>query len=405
MAEEEFQERSSVKTETEKEQSVVEQETVKDPVIIESEDVTEETEPDYMQMEVKNPRIGKVLKLEEEAKRQNELEQLRSKRIRQQQEYINQMIDSVEANLKNTKEEQKLNEEFERHIRTEVYRMHGISEDKLQGMEERRNAWYQGAAFALFFLSLVLVAVCGILHGFDSELCIFMAFYTAIEGTLLSNGRKQAAFFEVLIRVLYLLLYPVMLTVFVCYELKFEEYHVLVPIFVIAGMVVLMLGAVSYFVYDPYRVDKRNRKKANSYIKEMEKAALKEVRLKEKAFGKLQRKNEKNAEKEKVRKEKEEQKLEKRKMRKEKLSAWWTGIRHKNKKAEQSDGENRTEEMPETKQSDEMQENMTEAKMQDEEPENMPETKTSDEVPKNMPKEKMQDEILADMSEDKKENI
>ena len=115
------------------------------------------TEPDYMQMEVKNPRIGKVLKLEEEAKRQNELEQLRSKRIRQQQEYINQMIDSVEANLKNTKEEQKLNEEFERHIRTEVYRMHGISEDKLQGMEERRNAWYQGAAFALFFLSLILV--------------------------------------------------------------------------------------------------------------------------------------------------------------------------------------------------------------------------------------------------------
>ena len=148
MAEEEFQEQSSVKTETEKEQSavekkkakeqsatekekvnvenVMEQEQVEDPVIIESEDVTEETEPDYMQMEVKNPRIGKVLKLEEEAKRQNELEQLRSKRIRQQQEYINQMIDSVEANLKNTKEEQKLNEEFERHIRTEVYRMHGI---------------------------------------------------------------------------------------------------------------------------------------------------------------------------------------------------------------------------------------------------------------------------------------
>jgi hypothetical protein len=214
----------------------VEQEQVKDPVIIESEDVTEETEPDYMQMEVKNPRIGKVLKLEEEAKRQNELEQLRSKRIRQQQEYINQMIDSVEANLKNTKEEQKLNEEFERHIRTEVYRMHGISEDKLQGMEERRNAWYQGAAFALFFLSLILVAVCGVLHGFGSELCIFMAFYTAIEGTLLSNGRKQAAFFEVLIKILYLLLYPVMLTVFVCYELKFKEYDMLVPIFVIAGV-------------------------------------------------------------------------------------------------------------------------------------------------------------------------
>ena len=281
-----------------------------------------ETEPDYMQMEVKNPRIGKVLKLEEEAKRQNELEQLRSKRIRQQQEYINQMIDSVEANLKNTKEEQKLNEEFERHIRTEVYRMHGISEDKLQGMEERRNAWYQGAAFALFFLSLILVAVCGVLHGFGSELCIFMAFYTAIEGTLLSNGRKQAAFFEVLIKVLYLLLYPVML-------------------------------AVSYFAYDPYRVDKRNRKKANSYIKEMEKAALKEVRLKEKALEKLQRKNAKKAQREKVRKEKEEERRKKREARKaereaarqkseqeqpaEKIIGWWEKIRHKNEKKTESE--------------------------------------------------------------------
>ena len=110
MAEEEFQEQSSVKTETEKEQSavekkkakeqsatekenvnvenVMEQEQVEDPVIIESEDVKMETEPDYMQMEVKNPRIGKVLKLEEEAKRQNELEQLRSKRIRQQHHLV-----------------------------------------------------------------------------------------------------------------------------------------------------------------------------------------------------------------------------------------------------------------------------------------------------------------------------
>lgn len=343
----------------------------KEPLVIESENVTVETEPDYTQMEVKNPHIGKVLKLEEEAKRQNELEQLRSKRIRQQQEYINQMIDSVEANLKNTKEEQKLNEEFERHIRTEVYRMHGISEDKLQGMEERRNAWYQGAAFALFFLSVVLVAVCGILHGFASELCMFMAFYTAIEGTLLSNGRKQAAFFDILIKILYLLLYPVMLTVFVCYELKFEEYHMLVPVFVIAGMVVLMLGAVSYFVYDPYRVDKRSRKKADSYIKEMEKAALKEVRLKEKAFGKMQRKNEKKAQKEKERKEKEEQRREKREMRKERFSAWWDGIRHKNKKeteAENPDG------MPETKKSDEV----TLGKLTEEASDGMPEIKPED---------------------------
>ena len=71
----------------------------------------------------------------------------------------------------------------------------------------------------------------------------------------------------------------------------------------------------------------------------MEKAALKEVRLKEKAFEKLQRKNAKKAQREKVRKEKEEERRKKREARKaereaarqkseqeqpaEKIIGWW----------------------------------------------------------------------------------
>ena len=230
-------------------------------------------EPDFSDIEVKNPRIGKVMKLEEEAKRQSEIEKLRARRIRQEQEYIDQMSLSVESHLRATKEEQQYNEQFEERIRTEIYRMHGISEDKLQGMTEYRNAWYQGTAFALFFLSIVLIATCGVLHGFGSEICIFMAFYTAIEGALLSNGRKQSLFFTVLTKGVYLLLFPVMLVTFTCYELGFEEYALLVPVFTVAGVVVLMIGALSYFLYDPYRVDRSNRKKANRNIVEIEKAA------------------------------------------------------------------------------------------------------------------------------------
>ena len=84
-------------------------------------------EPDYSDITVKNPRIGKVMRLEEEAKRQSEIEKLRAKRIRQEQEYIDQMSLSVENHLRATKEEQQYNEQFEERIRTEVYRMHGIS--------------------------------------------------------------------------------------------------------------------------------------------------------------------------------------------------------------------------------------------------------------------------------------
>ena len=267
-------------------------------------------EPDFSDIEVKNPRIGKVMKLEEEAKRQSEIEKLRARRIRQEQEYIDQMSLSVESHLRATKEEQQYNEQFEERIRTEIYRMHGISEDKLQGMTEYRNAWYQGTAFALFFLSIVLIAICGVLHGFGSEICIFMAFYTAIEGALLSNGRKQSLFFTVLTKGVYLLLFPVMLVTFTCYELGFEEYALLVPVFTVAGVVVLMIGALSYFLYDPYRVDRRNRKKANRYIVEIEKAALKEVRLKEKAFAKQEKKQAKLTQKQEKRQEKLAQKEE-----------------------------------------------------------------------------------------------
>ena len=267
-------------------------------------------EPDYSDITVKNPRIGKVMRLEEEAKRQSEIEKLRSRRIRQEQEYIDQMSLSVESHLRATKEEQQYNEQFEERIRTEVYRMYGISEDKLQGMTEYRNAWYQGTAFALFFLSIVLIAICGVLHGFGSEICIFMAFYTAIEGALLSNGRKQSLFFTVLTKGVYLLLFPVMLVTFTCYELGFEEYALLVPVFTVAGVVVLMIGALSYFLYDPYRVDRRNRKKANRYIVEIEKAALKEVRLKEKAFAKQEKKQAKLTQKQEKRQEKLAQKEE-----------------------------------------------------------------------------------------------
>lgn len=300
---------------------------------IEKEEVTAdviETEPtaqveiadakkDLSDIEVKNPRIGKVLKLQEETEHQQELEQLRSKRIRQEQEYIDRMLQSVEQTLKNTKEEQRLNEEFEQHIRMEIYKMHGISEDKLQGMTERRTAWYQGAAFALFFLSLLLIALCGMLHGFGSEVCIFMAFYTAIEGALLSNGRKQSVLLEALIKVLYLLLFPVMMVVFVCYELGFKEYEILVPVFVVAGVLILMVGAVSYFLYDPYRVDRKNKKKAHNYIKEMEKTALKEVKLKEKKVARMERAEEKS----KAKQEKKAQRRVKNQERKEKITSWW----------------------------------------------------------------------------------
>ena len=275
--------------------------------------------PEPTEITVKNPRIGKVRKLEEEVKRQNELEQLRTRRIRKEQEYIEQMSKAVEDHLRNTKEEQRYNEEFERLIRKDVYQMHGISEDKLQGMTEYRYALYRGTAFGMFFLSLILTGICGYLHGFGSELCIFMAFYTAIEGTLLNNGKRQHAILDVLTRILYLLLFPAMLIVFVCYELGFTEYALIVPALTIAGVVLLLLGAVSYFLYS----------------RDIEKGAVKEVELEEKALAKQAKKQEKLELKEEARQKRAAKRREWKKRTKEVFSGWKESIREKLPKKKQ----------------------------------------------------------------------
>ena len=285
--------------------------------------------PEAQEISVKNPRIGKVHKLEEEVRRQNELEQLRTRRIRKEQEYIEQMSKAVEDHLRNTREEQRYNEEFERLIRKDVYQMHGISEDKLQGMTEYRKARYQGTAFGMFFLSLILTGICGYLHGFGSELCIFMAFYTAIEGTLLTNGKRQHALLDAITRILYLLLFPAMLIVFVCFELNFTEYGMIVPALTIAGVIILVLGAVSYFLYDPYRLDRKNHKKADRYIRDIEKAAVKEVELEEKALAKQAKKQEKLALKEEARQERAAKRRERKKRWNETFSGWKENVKGK----------------------------------------------------------------------------
>ena len=119
--------------------------------------------------------------------------------------------------------------------------MHGISEDKLQGMTEYRNCVVSGHGVCHVFpvaradrdLRHTAQVRVGDLH--------FMAFYTAIEGALLSQREEAVTVFTVLTKGVYLLLFPVMLVTFTCYELGFEEYALLVPVFAVAGVVVLMI--------------------------------------------------------------------------------------------------------------------------------------------------------------------
>ena len=82
-------------------------------------------------------------------------------------------------------------------------------------------------------------------------------------------------------------------------------------------------------MYDPYRLDRKNHKKADRYIRDIEKAAVKEVELEEKALAKQARKQEKLELKEEARQERAAKRRERKNRRDEKLTGWKESIREK----------------------------------------------------------------------------
>ena len=108
----------------------------------------------------------------------------------EEQRVIDGLNSDINENLDRTRESRKFNQEFQEKINTQIYEMNGITEDKLKGMRGIQNAYYQGCAFSLFLLSVVMIGICGVLHGFESQICLFMIACTGVEGHCLhrTNG-------------------------------------------------------------------------------------------------------------------------------------------------------------------------------------------------------------------------
>lgn len=253
------------------------------------------------QQKRENLRIRKTQWIQEQIQRQREAEDTLFAQIQQEQEVLDALKMSINQNMECTKEAKKYNQEFQQHMDAQVFAMYGITEDKLQGMREYRNAYYQGCAFSLFFLSIVLVALCGILHGFQSEICLFMLAFSGIQGALLAQEKKRKRWFHLLCKTLYLLMFPLMMVIFVCYELNYPEYGLLLPIFTIFGIGVLVIGTAAYFLYNPYRGDKRVVEEARDTIREIEKTARKEIKRNRKIREKAEKKENKKRRKSEVR--------------------------------------------------------------------------------------------------------
>lgn len=266
-------------------------------------------------------RVQKAAWVGHRIKKQREIEDEKRERLLKEQQIIDERKRSVEEDMDYTSELQRYNEECRADLNRQVYAMHGLTDDKLEGMRQYKNAYYQGLALGLFFLSAVLIVLCGWLHGFDSEICLFMLACTGVEGALLSQESKRGKLFDMFCRFLYILIFPVMLTIFVCYELDFPEYYTLQPIFTIAGIVILVIGTSAYFFYNPYSKEKKNIRSARGDLREIEQIARKEVKknqkIRKKEEAKLAKKQKKEEEKFARLQKKEEMKFAKLQKREE----------------------------------------------------------------------------------------
>lgn len=268
-----------------------------------------------------NIRIQRKKWIQEELERRYQGEQQVLAQLMAEQEIIDGLNSDIDAGLERFEEGRKYNAELTQKLSGQVYALHGLTADKLQGMREYKNAYYKGIALGMFFLSVLLTVLCGLLHGVTAQITIFSAFVTGAEGTLLTREADRGRVLDFLCRTLYVLLFPMMLSAFSLYELKHPWYGLLLPYFVIATGIVLVLGTVSFFVYTPYRDDKKHACAARNTLKDIEKMAARAVRKNQKLRKKAEEQEEKAAAKQAEKDSKEAARKERRRLKQEEKAA------------------------------------------------------------------------------------
>lgn len=222
-------------------------------------------------------RIQRVEYVRRQLRRRKEREDRLMDQLIKEQSIIDGLQKRIDEDLEQTEETVKFNRELQERMSNQIYTLHGVSRDKLEGIEQYRDAWRRGSVFSLFLLSLALVVLCGVLHGFDSQICLFMLAFTGVEGALIAQDRNGYKVLNCICRFLSFLIFPAMLVMFTCYELGYKEYGLFLPYAAMGGAVVVVIAVLTYFLYDPYSKAKRDARAARSHLGSIEKAARKEI--------------------------------------------------------------------------------------------------------------------------------
>ena len=253
--------------------------------------------------------------IQDEITKRREREDELLQQIFMEQKMLQELDEDMDENMAHAREGRKYREDMKERVNDRIYEIHDLSADKREGMREYKYAYRRGYALAMFFLSLALCVFVGFLHGITSQICLMLMFFTGVQAAIFVHQKQCFFLWRLICDIFSAVVFPVMLVLFIGYELKYGFYDFLLPICLIVGLVLLALTTASYFLYDPYRSARRRVGDAKSMIRSIERSAKKQVKKSQKQQAKdelrqnrLQQKEQDKAEKLRI---KEEQRQEK----------------------------------------------------------------------------------------------
>ncbi|MCH3944502.1 MAG: hypothetical protein LKE32_01380 [Lachnospiraceae bacterium] len=104
-------------------------------------------------------RIQRAEWIHEQVKLQREAEDEAWEKIMEEQKLLTERRRSIDADINSNRELKRYHEDCMEDITDQVYSLHGISVDKLEGIKEYRNALFRGEAFIVFCISVIMAAI------------------------------------------------------------------------------------------------------------------------------------------------------------------------------------------------------------------------------------------------------
>ena len=238
-------------------------------------------------------RIQRAEWIHDQVKLQREREDETWEKIMEEQKLITERMRSIDDDISRNRELERYHEGCLEDITDQVYSLHGVTTDKLEGMTRYKNAKFQGEATVVFAMSIMIAAIAAYAYGITSQVCMFMLLCIGAEGALLSGPHKKRNLLGGIFRTLFFV--PVILMAAEVISFKYYEnyYEYVTMIGEAAAILLVVIGTATYFLYNPYRKDKKYVKEAQADLKELHKAARKSVKKNQKLRMKNEAKDQK----------------------------------------------------------------------------------------------------------------